>query len=340
MKKLVTLILAVVTLCCTVFCTACANDEQSSINENGTVSVKYYQSASDMLPLLKKGDLTVGLLPEPAATQLTKIASDKTWTRIDVQTLYDNETCAYPQAVMMVKESLLNTYPQLVENIAQSFDSNVSWVKENVSSAVTAINGKVASGVTPSLNASNIDATVVDNCKIYYESATDAKKFVKTYIEQIISLESSSAKVVGDDFFYTGSASGQFTLDTINVVAPDGAPAIAIAKYAYDNYDFGLGKTVSYSVVNASNIGGALQKGTGDIVIIPVNAASKLYKANSSDPYKMVAVVTHGNLYLMSSKPFITLSGQTVGVIGQGLVPDLTFKVVLNKSKMGLKIAD
>ena len=339
MKKLITLILAVVTLCCAVFCTAC-NDNQSAVNENGTVSVKYYQSASDMLPLLKKGDLTIGLLPEPAATQLTKMASDKTWTRIDVQTLYNDQTCAYPQAVMMVKESLLNTYPQLVQNVAQTFDANISWVKENVSSAVSAINEKVASGVTPSLNANNIDATVVDNCKIYYESAENSKQAVKTYLEQIISLESTSAKPVEDDFFYTGSASGQFTSNTVSVVAPDGAPALAIAKYAFDNQDFGSGKTVNYSVVNASNIGGALQKGTGDIVIIPVNAASKLYKANASDPYKMVAVVTHGNLYLMSSKPFITLAGQTVGVIGQGLVPDLTFKVVLNKNKMGLKIAD
>ena len=96
-------------------------------------------------------------------------------------------------------------------------------------------------------------------------------------------------------------------------------------------------------MVSSSSIGAAVQKGTGDIVIIPVNAASKLYKANTSDTFTLVSVITHGNLYVMSTEKIDDvkqLKDKVVGVIGQGLVPDLTFRAVLNKNQMITKIAN
>ena len=142
--------------------------------------------------------------------------------------------------------------------------------------------------------------------------------------------------------FYNGQVSGTFSSDTVKVVVPDGAPALAIAKFINDGRNFDTGKTFSYNVVMPNNIGKAVQQGTGDIVIIPVNAASKLYKVNSTDGYKLVSVVTHGNLYIMSTEKLDSanaLKDKTMGVIGQGLVPDLTLKAVLNKFNMSTKVA-
>ena len=189
----------------------------------------------------------------------------------------------------------------------------------------------------PSLNENNITSDVVDGCKIYWQGANDAKNAVKNYINDIIKIESKSANAVTDDFFYNGESVGEFSGDTIKVIVPDGAPALAIAKFISNDENFGTGKDFSYTVVAATNIGGAVQKGQGDIVIIPVNAASKLYKAHANDTYKLVSVVTHGNLYIMSTEKiqFIKeLKDKTVGVIGQGNVPDLTFKVVISKQGM------
>ena len=47
----------------------------------------------------------------------------------------------------------------------------------------------------------------------------------------------------------------------ITVYAPDGAPAIAVAKFIHDKEDFGTDAEVTYNVVSAANIGGAMQKG-------------------------------------------------------------------------------
>lgn len=333
MKRLVALFMCVIALVGTVSFAGC----NQTAGENGTVTVKYFNAASDLLPALKTGQCSIGLLPEPAATQLTKMASEKTWYKTDVQALYDGEKKAYPQAVVMVKESFLSTYPDAVEQLANSFDDNVQWVKDNTQTAVNAVNAKVEVGVTPSLQAANITAEVVDGCKIFWQGSQEAKTDVVTYINDIIAVEKDSANPVEDDFFYSGQASGSFTASTVNVFAPDGAPALAIAKFINDGEDFDTGLTFNYTVVSSSNIGGKVSGGAGDIVIIPVNAATKLY--NKTESYKMAGVITHGNLYIMSTQPFVTLAGKTIGVIGQGLVPDLTFRSILSKNKMGVAIA-
>lgn len=174
---------------------------ESETAVDGKIAVRYFASAQDMLPMLKTGKLSVGLIPEPAATKLTKIAPEKTWTRLDLQEIYDSETKAYPQAVLMVKTSVLNQNANLAQAIENKFNENVTWVKENVSDAVTAINAKLPKGVTPSLDASALSAPIIDNCKIYWQSASDAKADATAYINKIISVKANSALALSDDFF-------------------------------------------------------------------------------------------------------------------------------------------
>ena len=328
MKRLITILLAIVMCLSMSALFACAPEQ--------AVSVKYYAKAEDMISMLKTGNLSIGLLPEPAATKLTGVASEKTWYRLDVQEEYDSVKKAYPQAVMLVKETLLSAHPEIVTQMASTFDANVTWVKTNTATAVGAVNGALESG-EPTLNATNINSDVVDGCKIYWQGASDAKSDVNAYISAIRAIDEISAEEVTDNFYYSSVTGKTFDNDTVTVVAPDGAPALAIAKFIHDGETFGTGKTFNYKVVPASNIGAQVMQGKGDIVIIPVNAASKLYNSNASNPYKMVSVVTHGNLYIMSTEQITLadLKGKTIGVIGQGLVPDLTLKAIF--AKYGIK---
>ncbi len=332
MKRLLTALLTVVFGVCALFTFACAPKQYKA-----NVNLKYFESATDLMPMLKQGQMSIGLMPEPAASTLER-TSNKTWYRLDVQELYNGQAKAYPQAVLMVKESLLASYPNLPSQMESAFEDNVAWVKQNASLAVNAVNSALASGVTPSLSAGNINSTVVDNCKIYWQGASNAQQDCKAYINDILAVSAGElnppAKALTDEFFYTGSAQGTFDKATISVYAPDGAPALAIAKFINDSQNFGTGIDFEYNVVASSNIGGAMQQGIADIIIMPINAASKLYAVKG---YKMVSVVTHGNLYIMSDAPISSiaeLKDKTVGVIGRGLVPDLTFKAVLNKNSM------
>lgn len=169
---------------------------------DGKITIRYFKEASEMLPLLKQGKLSVGLVPEPALTKLTtKLAPEKTWNILDVQELYDANAKAYPQAVLMVKKGVYEAYKTQIDGMGDYFSENLTWVKENTADAVNAINLKLPEGTTPSLDANSITPTVVDNCKIFWQSSADAKVQVKDYINKIIAVNAQSAKAVADDFF-------------------------------------------------------------------------------------------------------------------------------------------
>lgn len=137
------------------------------------------------------------------------------------------------------------------------------------------------------------------------------------------------------------TACGQKNVDNgdavkLSLYMPDGAPALAVAKLMYED------KTIEnvkpeYSVVAAETIQTYVtgENSKADLAILPVNAASKLL--GNGENYKMLGTVTHGNLFLLSSKydtqittsNIIDLKGKTVGVVNLANVPGLTFKLIL-----------
>ena len=101
----------------------------------------------------------------------------------------------------MIKSSIIAAYPALTNTFGGKVAEAVSWVKENAVDAADAVASVLAEGLTPSLSAANLNATVVNNCKIYWQSAADAKTAVKEYIDAIRTLDGKAANVITDDFF-------------------------------------------------------------------------------------------------------------------------------------------
>lgn len=336
MKKLLSLLLCLIFTLTALCFSACSK---------GQVSISYKDAPTIMQLLLDDG-LDYGLLPEPAASTLEKVkGKDFTWKRLSLQDLYDSQTKSYPQAVLMVKNDVLQAYPQLVRQMKDKFNDNASWVKDNAKLAVSAVKGSYASST---LNPNVMDSSVIENCKISWQDASQAKKQVNDYISNILSVNDSQlivpAKAVAEDFFYVDNGAGGQAIEgkEFTFYAPDGAPALAIAKFISDGENFVSGATFNYNVVVAEDIAkytnGVL--GTADFVVMPVNAASKIYK-NQKANYTMVSVITHGNLYIMAKVKdddtqirLSDLDGKKIGVIGQGNVPDLTLKTVLAKNSM------
>ena len=337
MKKLITVLLALF-LCATsslaFACNQPENDDASAVN------VKYYATPADIVPLILSGKESVGLIPEPAATALQNNAlkQGKTLYRLDLQELYDSNEKAYPQAVLMVKKSVLGAHENLASTLEQKVSNSVLWAKENTAQAVTAIGNHGATTLT----APALSPQVIDACKIYWQDAQSAKQSVKNYIDGIIQIDSAKANAVSDNFFYSSSSLTN-EKQSYTFIAPDGAPAIAISALMNDNDDLGTGKSVSYSVSDATLISNALVKGEADFVLAPVNLASKLYKAHDAlDHYVMVAVVTHGNFYIISTEQISVndLSSKRVAVPMMGAVPDWTFQMALKNHNLSYTVVE
>ncbi|MBQ8196791.1 MAG: hypothetical protein IJZ73_01880 [Clostridia bacterium] len=164
------------------------------------VAIKYYGDASNLVPALRTEEIEIGLLPEPAASKLQKLNTAYQY-RLDVQQLYNGTTSAYPQAVLMIKSSVLSAHPEIVNNIVNWLVANATWIKTNTVDAVNAVSSAVVEGVTPSLSANDITSSVIDNCKIYWQPAYDAKEEVINYLADFRALAPQSAGAVADDFF-------------------------------------------------------------------------------------------------------------------------------------------
>lgn len=122
--------------------------------------------------------------------------------------------------------------------------------------------------------------------------------------------------------------------DGYKVYAPDGAPALALAKLcAEDNSKFDVNVVKKAETITAFVSG---EEAIADFAIMPVNAAVKLL--GDGQKYQMLGTVTHGNLFLLKKQNgenitvenLSSLKGKTVGVINLANVPGLMLKVILN----------
>lgn len=124
----------------------------------------------------------------------------------------------------------------------------------------------------------------------------------------------------------------------VNVGAPDGLPAIAIAKLSQENTKVKDGYEVKYTLEATSDaLSTDVMKESLDIAIVPSNMASVAY--NKTSNYQIAGTVGMGSFYLVSSDKDVnglnsSLEGKEVGTIGKGLTPDITVQALLKEQKV------
>lgn len=132
----------------------------------------------------------------------------------------------------------------------------------------------------------------------------------------------------------TGSGSETTAKVSYSLVAPDGAPALALANVA-DSINTSKQYKITKSVVSATNISTEAIK--SDIAIVPANLAANLY--NGGNDIRLLAVVTNGNLFVLSTDDEAVdgldgLVSNMVYSIGQGSVPDMIFQTLLREANI------
>ena len=169
--------------------------EESDEPKEGKVAIKYYGQPSDFNALLIKNETAIGLVPEPAVSVLKGKGVS---AALDLQRLYDEETASYPQAVLMVKESVLTKIPDIIEKISAKFEENAAWAEANPAAAAEAVKSVYEQ---TTLNPAAITSETIKGCKIFWRSGEEAKKEVNEYIAAIREITESAANVVSDEYF-------------------------------------------------------------------------------------------------------------------------------------------
>ena len=135
------------------------------------------------------------------------------------------------------------------------------------------------------------------------------------------------------------------TKEEITVFAPDGAPALALAKLLDEDDDK---DGVNYSVVSATGIEARVtyedETKNADVCILPLTDAS-LHLSDGQN-YQLVGVVTHGNFFLLSENgetQYTTdnlsdLIGKKIGFVQLGKLPGLVFQSILKRENIPYKV--
>lgn len=125
----------------------------------------------------------------------------------------------------------------------------------------------------------------------------------------------------------------------ILVVAPDGAPTMALAKLLSEKPQFD-GYKVTYSILPGTvNIAAEVMK--ADIALVPSILGANLY--NKGEDIRMIGANVYGLLYLLG-KDNITeltqLKGKVVHSLGAGNTPEFIFKYALSQAGIAYQNSD
>ncbi len=124
---------------------------------------------------------------------------------------------------------------------------------------------------------------------------------------------------------------------TLTFSAPEGTPALAIARLITDNKKI-AGKNIDYKIVNPANIASEMASEKSDLVIMPVNAGAMLI--NKGADYKLVSVAVDGSLYLVGksdTEKTLTINdikGKKIACIGKTGTPGLVFRYIMKMNNI------
>ena len=259
--------------------------------KDGTVSIAYVLEGSEFIGGLTAGKMNYGVISEPAATvALNKVGGAE--RLFDIQKLYDGvsgATGGYPQAALVVKKTFLEAHRGYVADFISAFESGSKWAETSPAEALAAI--KSAGSSTVPLLTSDI----ARGCNLGFTRASEVKDKLKGFYNALESVQEEGetpvgAKLPSDDFYMGEISAPAETGVTAKVYAPDGAPAISLAKMIADGYAGAQFKIVQPSIIGASVVGDA------DIAIMPTNAAAML---SEKAGIVMLGVTNFGSLYLI-----------------------------------------
>lgn len=121
--------------------------------------------------------------------------------------------------------------------------------------------------------------------------------------------------------------------EIVQVVVPDGLPAITISKMIKENPVLDENVEVKYSVEKGPDgLASKVLGGEADIAIVPSNLAAQSY--NKGLGYKLVATGGFGSFSLIGQGEIKTLEdikGKEITTIGKGLTPDIVLKSILKE---------
>lgn len=178
-----------------------------------TVVESVSDAKSDSVNLINIADPSTGITPaaefdymigaEPLVTAKTTAAPALKIVG-DIQALYGEN--GFPQAVMLAKNSVIEQNGEFIADFISAVEANAEWIASDdadMTAIVNAINANYG-GATSSLNANNLNSTVISRCAIEFVPATECRQEITGFIDKLEAVTGTTL-TVADKFFYSAS---------------------------------------------------------------------------------------------------------------------------------------
>lgn len=164
----------------------------SDVAVEGKVAIRYYEAGSEIIPLLKSGNVDYAILGEPAVTKagVTEL--------FDLQALWKQATNldeSYPQAGVFVKSALLED-TKFIDGLLKALGDNTQYLQDNSDKIASLL---VTNG-SNDFNGTTFTANTLARCNIRCIKATDCKAQLTAYFNAIATINTSFT--LPDDGFY------------------------------------------------------------------------------------------------------------------------------------------
>lgn len=178
-----------------------------------TVVESVSDAKSDSVNLINIAEPSTGITPaaefdymigaEPLVTAKTTAAPALKIVG-DIQALYGEN--GFPQAVMLAKNSVIEQNGEFIADFISAVEANAEWIASDdadMTAIVKAINANYG-GATSSLNANNLNSTVISRCAIEFVSATECRQEITDFIDKLEAVTGTTL-TIADKFFYSAS---------------------------------------------------------------------------------------------------------------------------------------
>lgn len=255
----------------------------------------------------------------------------------------------FPQASLFVKKSLIDNEPQFVRDFAAAVQGSIAYLNESSEHALELGN------YMQSREDSTLKGAVVSKCyadmRQQYKAAAEAQQDVTALVNVLMP---ALANKDYSNVFYAdnGATVDTATVAQLKVMAPDGAPAMALAYMMKNTAELG-GHELQYSIIGSTQVAASMQNGDADIIIAPTNAG--VAKCVQTDAYRLVAVTSWGNLFILTTDPNLKtlaqcdndataflqqFAGASISSIGNNAVPDLSLNYLLGLANVQVNVVD
>lgn len=172
----------------------------NGLNPDEDFNIIYLAGTTELAPTFLAGKSTISIMPEPVLSVVgTKEVPFK--VLFDFQTEFEKATGlegGFPQAGLMIKNSVAEAYPQVVDAFIGKLAESCTWVNENPEQAGTYVQELDLGLPAP------IVAKAMDGLNIWHENAYENKASLENFYQILFeaSPDSIGGKLPDEGFYY------------------------------------------------------------------------------------------------------------------------------------------